>query len=109
MLTALAGALTGLWMIWMRGAGLGGGLLGNIAISLDAALIIAFCLIAWLRIRNGRMEAHRRWALRLFMVANGVWFLRLGVFAWFVLAGGAGLGNNLDGPVGLFFDFACYP
>ncbi len=33
--------------------------------------------------------AHRRWAMRTFMVASGVWFLRLGFFAWFVVTKGA--------------------
>lgn len=45
MLTALAGSVTGLWMVWMRGAGLGGGI---------------------------------------------------------------GLGANMEGPMALLFDFACY-
>ncbi len=108
MLTALGGGLTGLWMVWMRGAQLGGGALGNVSLTLDASLIVVFGVIAWVLVRKGRIEAHRRWALRLFMVANGVWFLRLGIFGWYVLTGGIGLGENLTGPVGLCFDFTSY-
>ncbi|HWW61512.1 MAG TPA: hypothetical protein VN181_09105, partial [Thermoanaerobaculia bacterium] len=29
--------------------------------------------------------AHRRWALRTFMVANGQWFIRVGMVAWMIL------------------------
>lgn len=108
MLTALGGGLTGLWMVWMRGADLGGGAVGNISLTLDALLIVIFGAIAWALVRKGRIEAHRRWALRLFMVANGVWFLRVGVFGWYLLTGGIGLGENLTGPAGLCFDFASY-
>jgi hypothetical protein len=109
MLTAIGGSLTGLWMVWMRGADLGGGgLLGPLSVSVDALLIIAFAAIAWSRIRLGRIESHRRWALRLFMVANGVWFLRLGVFGWYVLTGGAGMNNSGTGLMNVFFEFADY-
>jgi len=31
---------------------------------------------------------HRRWALRLFMVVNAVWFLRIGVMLWFLAFSG---------------------
>ncbi len=108
MLTALGGGLTGLWMLWMRGADLGGGTVGNISLTLDSLLIVVFGAIAWARVREGRIEAHRRWALRLFMVANGVWFLRIEVFGWYLLTGGIGLGENLTGPAGLCFGFASY-
>lgn len=109
MLAALTGAITGLWMTWVRRVGLSGGsLLDHAAITIDAGLIIAFCAVAWALIRRRRMELHRRWALRLFMVANGVWFLRLGIFGWYLLTGGVGMTDNLDGPVNLIMNYACY-
>lgn len=109
MLTAVGGSLTGLWMVWMRGADLGGGgIMGPLSVSLDALLIIAFAAIAWSLVRQGRIETHRRWALRLFMVANGVWFLRVGVFGWYVLTRGAGMDNSGIGPMNEFFEFADY-
>jgi Predicted membrane protein (DUF2306) len=109
MLTALTGAVSGLWMSWVRNVGVSGGnSLGRVAVSLDGMLIIGCCAVAWLLVRRGRFELHRRWALRLFMVANGVWFLRLGVMGWYVLTGGVGMTDNLDGPVNLIIDFASY-
>jgi hypothetical protein len=109
MLTALGGGITGLWMTWVRGVGVGGDdQLGLFALSLDAGLIVAFALLAWIRVRQRDIKAHRRWALRLFMVANGVWFLRLALFGWYLLTGGFGVTDNLDGPVNLVMDFACY-
>lgn len=109
MLTALTGAVSGLWMSWVRDVGVSGGNpLGRVAVSIDGMLIIACCAVAWLLVRRGRFDLHRRWALRLFMVANGVWFLRLGVMGWYVLTGGVGMTDNLDGPVNLIIDFASY-
>lgn len=109
MLTAVGGGATGLWMTLVRGVGVSGnGSLGVIALSLDAVLIIAFAWIAWRRARQGDVRNHRRWALRLFMVANGVWFLRLGLFGWYVLTGGYGVTDQLDGPVNFMLDFASY-
>lgn len=109
MLTALGGGITGLWMVLVRGVSVSGnGQLGVVALTLDAALILAFAAIAWRRSYVGDVRSHRRWALRLFMVANGVWFLRLGLFGWYALTGGAGLTDQLDGPVNFILDFASY-
>jgi uncharacterized membrane protein len=109
MLTALTGAVSGLWMTWVRRVGVSGGAsLGLAAISLDAILIIVCCAVAWAFVRRGRIERHRRWALRLFMVANGVWFLRLGLMGWYLLTGGVGMTDQLDGPVNIMIDFGSY-
>lgn len=109
LVTALAGAITGMWMTLVRGVGVSGkSPLGLIAINLDAVLIIAFTLLAWKMARARKIEIHRRWALRLFMVTNGVWFLRLELFGWYLLTGGAGLTDELDGPMNIVMDFASY-
>ena len=107
MVAALLGSVTGIWMTWVRGTS-GGNILAAFAISLNGALIILFAAVAWSLARRGKIEIHRRWALRLFMVANGVWFLRLGLFGWYSLTQGVGLTDNLGGPMNYFFDFACY-
>jgi hypothetical protein len=107
--TALGGGVTGLWMTLVRGAGVSGNSkLGVIALTVDAALIVVFAAMAWVRARQHNIYAHRRWALRLFMAANGVWFLRIGLFGWYLLTGGFGLTDNLDGPVNIIMDFASY-
>jgi hypothetical protein len=109
LLTAFAGGLTGLWMTLVRGIGVSGNSsAGIVALSLDAGLIAVFAVMAWVRARQHNVQAHRRWALRVFMVANGVWFLRLGLFAWYILTGGVGVTDNLDGPVNIVLDFASY-
>ena len=100
-------ALGGLWMIWIRGTRLG--MTGAFASSLLAVLIM---VCAGLTLRYAvarRFDIHHRWALRTFMVANGVWFQRLGYGAWITLNHGpVGVGDHMDGPFDLFLAFACY-
>jgi len=83
MLTALGVALSGLYLIWVRGSS--PTFLGAMATSLNGVLIIACVSLAWRAAVIGRVGAHRRWALRAWIVANGQWFFRVGVFAVAVL------------------------
>jgi hypothetical protein len=84
--TALMVSVTGLYMIWVRGSN--PSLLGKIATSLNAALIIGFVVLAWRAAASRRIAIHRRWALRLYLVSNAQWFMRVGFFAWMMIARG---------------------
>ena len=101
LLAAIVAALTGLQMIWIRGAT--DSMIGAIAITINAALILIFAGMAWRAVRRRDIASHRPWALRLFMVANGVFFIRLGVTAWMVLNQG-----QLSDTTFHVFEFACY-
>jgi uncharacterized membrane protein len=104
---AIALAIGGLLMVWV--AGRRNNLWGAFAISLDAVLIIAFAALA-LRYAIARDIAHhRRWALRLFMVANGVWFMRIGYMAWILVnQGPVGIADNGTGPFDMFWALGCF-
>jgi hypothetical protein len=93
--------------VWV--AGRRNNLWGAFAISLDAVLIIVFAALA-LRYAIARDIAnHRRWALRLFMVANGVWFMRIGYMAWiFLNQGPVGIADNGTGLFDLFWAVGCF-
>ena len=84
MLTALGVAFSGLYLIWVRGSS--PTFLGAMATSLNAVLIIAGVALAWRAALIRDITAHRRWALRAYLVANGQWFFRVGVFAMALLA-----------------------
>jgi uncharacterized membrane protein len=105
--TAITLAVGGLLMVWV--AGRRNNLWGAFAISLDAVLIIAFAALA-LRYAIARdIVNHRRWALRLFMVANGVWFMRVGYMAWILVnQGSVGIANNGTGPFDVFWALGCF-
>jgi hypothetical protein len=103
MVTALSLALGGLWLVWVRGTYLT--LVGGIGISLNAALILVFAVMAWRAAANKRFVSHRRWALRLFIAASAVWFMRLGYVVWGMGTGGIGIGDAMDGPFDIFLAF----
>jgi hypothetical protein len=107
LLTAFVLALGGLWLVWGRATWLS--LVSTVPLTINALLILAFGAMAWRCARHRRFEAHRRWALRTFMVANGVWFLRVAMMGWVVLnQGPRGLTSDMSGPIDLMLQFGCY-
>lgn len=81
--SAAIASVGGLIMIWTRGAA--GDLSQHVAISINALLILTCTGMAWHSARARRFDDHRRWALRLFLVANGGWFFRIGLMLWLVV------------------------
>jgi uncharacterized membrane protein len=82
-LLAVIASLIGLYMVWVRGSL--GSFTQHLAISLNAVLIM---LCAFMAVRHARardLGAHRRWALRLFLVVSGVWFFRVGLTFWILV------------------------
>ncbi len=88
-------SLGGLYLIWIRDSL--SGLVNDIAISLNALLILAFAAMALRTAMARRIAEHRRWALRLFIAVGGVWFFRVGLMFWLLVN---------QGPVG--FDPATF-
>lgn len=94
---AVLTSVAGLWMVWTRGTV--GGLVGYLAITLDAVLIMTFAAIAVRFAIKRQIDKHRRWAMRLFMVVSAVWFFRIGLMFWFVATGGVGIDpETFEGP-----------
>lgn len=105
MLAVLA-SIIGLYMVWVRGSL--GGLGQHIAISLNAVLIMLCAFMAVRHARARNLAAHRRWALRLFLVVSGVWFFRVGLMLWiFVHQRPVGFDPvTFQGPFLVFLTFA---
>ncbi|MFZ8531235.1 hypothetical protein ACO1NH_13755, partial [Staphylococcus aureus] len=57
----------------------------HLGMSLNALLIVGFAILAWQAARTRDFPAHRRWALRLFLAVNGVWFFRVGLMLWLLV------------------------
>ena len=79
-------AIGGLGLVWLRG-GAAGDLSQHLAISANALIILGCAGLAWRAARARSFEQHRRWALRVFVAASGVWFFRVGLMAWIGLHG----------------------
>ncbi|MEL6916573.1 MAG: DUF2306 domain-containing protein [Bacteroidota bacterium] len=107
--TAFIISFGALYMVWGREA-LVGGLYGQVAISGNAVLIILFAAFALRTAMVRNFTAHRRWALRLFLVVSGVWFFRIGFGIWIFLNSGAAPGSTQDltGPFDQFLYVANY-
>ena len=73
-------------------------------------LIIIFAVLAFRTAISRDFIAHRRWALRLFLVVNGVWFFRVGLMFWLFVNGGP-VGFDMvtfQGPFLTSLSFAVY-
>lgn len=76
---------------------------------LNGVLILAFVLPAWWNARARRIEIHRRWALRLFVMVSGTFLLRVGLMFWMATTGGAGVDfETFRGPFLDIWYFAHY-
>lgn len=100
-------AIGGLWMTWMRPTYLS--TISAIAVSVDGVLIVIFATLTWRLAIKRQIEAHRKWAMRTFMVVNGVWFLRIGIMGWVLISqGGAGLTKDMSGPLDILLQFGAF-
>lgn len=100
--------IAALYMVWFRGTV--GDFPQHIGVSLDAVLIMIFAVAAVRYAIARDFKTHRRWALRLFIVVNGVWFFRVGMMLWLVInRGPAGFDpKTFTGPFLTFWSFANY-
>lgn len=103
----LSGAFTGLYLTW--GAGLRLSDFGALGITLNGLLIPVAIFLAWRAIRNRNVVQHERWAIHSFLLVNGVWSFRLYLMGWYLVNQGPnGNSQSLDGPMDIFFSYACY-
>jgi tetratricopeptide (TPR) repeat protein len=72
---AVVASAAGLYLTWIRGTV--GDLSQHIGSSLGAVLIFLFAALALRSALTRDFIAHRRWALRLFLVVSGAFFIRL--------------------------------
>jgi hypothetical protein len=83
MLTTVTLSTAGLYMHWVRGSV--GTFTQHVLGSLNAPLMWISAALA-LRYAMARdFRTHRRWALRLFMVASASWFFRIAFFLWIAI------------------------
>jgi hypothetical protein len=104
--TAFVISLSGLFMNLTRGDA---GMFDHAAITLNAVLIM-FCVGQAYGYALARdIDTHRRWALRTFMVVNGVWMLRVGMMGWMIVKIGLfGGPKTFDANFYAFWSFGSY-
>ena len=99
-------ALSGFYLSLIRGSSPGS--LSAIGTSINGILILAFVYLTVKAAIKRDISTHRKWAIRLFLVSNAQWFLRVGTFSYLItgttLGGSPGFGD-------IFFSlwtFGCY-
>ncbi|MDX1293319.1 MAG: DUF2306 domain-containing protein [Hyphomonas sp.] len=100
-------ALGGLWLTWGRDTYLS--LVSAVSVSLNAVLILV-CAAHTLRFALARRYAdHQRWAMRLFMVANGVWFIRVGLMGWILInQSPRWMNSTMSGPADIVISYGSF-
>jgi uncharacterized membrane protein len=98
MLTVVTLSLAGLYMTWIRGS------VGDLSVHLASTLnVVLIWVSAGLALRYAlarNFSTHRRWALRLFLVASASWFFRLMFFLYLLVFGQTGFDpTTFRGPV----------
>ena len=78
LIAAIASSVFGLYLQWVLDASQGPADIGSNTVT--SALIFVFAALALRNAMARNIDVHRRWALRLFLVASAVWFIRLGSY-----------------------------
>ena len=108
MIASVLVSIAGIYLTWSRERVIGS-FLQDVGTTGGGILVLVFVPLALMYAIRGDFAAHRRWALRLFMVVSAVWFLRLLVYGWFVTTGGIGIdGKTFSGPTIQLFQFLQY-
>ncbi len=107
-LSAYIISLAGLFMVWVRGSV--GGLIQHLSISFNAILIIIAATFVIINARSRNIKQHKNWAIRLYLLVNGVWFFRVGLFfLLYINKGPAGYDpSTFQGPFLSFLSISQY-
>lgn len=99
-------AIGGIWMIWGRGSRLTE--IGGWGTTINGLMALVTIAVAFYFAKRRKIDQHRRWAMRTFILLSGVWFTRLGYMSWAIATGGVGMSRSLDGPFDMFIAFGSY-
>jgi hypothetical protein len=107
LLAAFTQGISGLYLV-SSGRKVVGDLSQHVGLSISAALMILCAAMALRYALIRDFKTHRKWALRLFLVASGSWFFRVGLFlSLLIFKGPFGFDpNTFTGPFLTFLTFA---
>jgi uncharacterized membrane protein len=104
--TVVALSLSGFYLVWVRHGS--PDRLNALSTTANGGLILGFAALALRSALSRDLASHRRWAMRLYLVSNAQWFLRIGVFGWFVLNQLVGRKAGMSDPFLIFWVPGCY-
>ncbi len=106
LLTVTALSLSGFYLVWVRDTAPSS--IDGLSTTFNGVLILVFAALALRNAMARNIDVHRRWAMRLYLVSNAQWFLRVGVFSYFVVNGALGNKAEFTDPFIRFWTFGCY-
>ncbi|WDE12911.1 DUF2306 domain-containing protein [Thalassomonas haliotis] len=106
LITVFCLAVSGFYLVWIRDAD--PITLSGIGSSINGFLIFAFAYLALRRAINRDIASHKKWALRLFLVSNAQWTLRVGVFSYLVTGSMLGLKPSFNDVFFPVWTFGCF-
>ena len=106
LLTVTGLSLSGFYLVWIRQTS--PSLIDGFSTTFNGVLILTFAFFALRTAMARNIAIHQRWAMRLFLVSNAQWFLRVGVFGYFVVNRALGNDVSFSDPFIRFWTFGCY-
>ncbi|MBV8748867.1 MAG: DUF2306 domain-containing protein [Candidatus Eremiobacteraeota bacterium] len=116
--TAIVISIGALYLTWTQKpylfhAGPAASAAAVIASTLNGIGIIVCAVLTMRYAVAGKIDAHRRWALRTFLLVSGVWFMRITYGFWTIVTGHVPFGGgapgttgSLDGPFDMLVDYS---
>lgn len=99
-------AISGFYLSWVRGSN--PSFLAAVGTSINGFLILIFAFLTLKTAMARKIANHRKWAIRLFLVSNAQWFLRVGVFAYMISGTVVGANPAFGDPFFPFWTFGCF-
>lgn len=106
LITVVGLSLSGFYLVWVRKTA--PSFEEGVSTTFNGFLILTFAFFALRNAVARNINIHRRWAMRLYLVSNAQWFLRIGFFAYFVLGGIVGHEPGPSDPFLKFWTYGCY-
>jgi hypothetical protein len=104
--TVIGLSLSGFYLVWIRGTS--PSQLNAVSTTINGVLILSFAALALRGALKRDFASHRRWAMRLYLVSNAQWFLRVGLFSYFIVNRILGNQVGLRDPFLIFWVLGCY-
>lgn len=106
LLTVLGLSLSGFYLTWVRGPVPES--VSEFGTSANGILILIFAGLTTHYAVRRQIQFHERWAIRLYLVSNAQWFLRIAAFGYFAIGSALGAEVEFSGPYFEFIVWGCF-
>jgi hypothetical protein len=105
-ITVFCLAVSGFYLVWIRDPDPVG--IPEIGTTINGFLILGFAYLTVRLAIKKDIATHRKWAMRLFIVSNAQYTLRIGTFSYLVTGNMLGMNPAFGDPFFYMWTFGCY-